>query len=53
MGHRSATETLDTYAAIFDAAEDLTREEAVGMLARFAASLDTPLTVPVRASEAE
>jgi integrase len=53
MGHRSATETLDTYAAIFDAADDLTGEEAVGMLARLAASLDTPLTVPLRASEAE
>ena len=53
MGHRSATETLDTYAAIFDAADDLTREAALGMLARIVAALDTEPTVPPATSEAE
>jgi hypothetical protein len=51
MGHKSATETLDTYAAIFDAADDLTREAAIGMLARIVGALDTALTAPPAASD--
>jgi integrase len=51
MGHKSATETLDTYAAVFDAADDLTREAAIGMLVRIVGALDTELTGPPAASD--
>lgn len=55
LGHKSAIETLDTYAAAFDAADDLTRESAMGMLGRIVASVDggrdAGLTVPPTASK--